>query len=254
MRVLRAEWAKFWSLRSPWLTLVVSMVLLTGFGMMSASRYDPERGGGARFGGSSSDAVGVALGGQGFAQLAIGILGVLLTAGEYSTGTIRSTMVAVPRRLPVLYSKATVSAVVVFVGATAAAVASFLAGQSALAGTEIAGSLSDDGVLRALLGAGLYFALVVVIGVALGALIRSVAGGVAAVVVSLMLLPVLTDILPADLAEDVTPYLPSNAGGAIFALSHDSSTLSPSAGLVVFTAWVALAMAAAAYRLKRSDV
>ena len=136
---------------------------------------------------------------------------------------------------------------------TAAVIVAFLGGAGPLAGTKVALTLSSNGVLTALLGAGAYFALVGVIGVALGALLRSVAGGIAAVVAGLTLLPLLTDVLPSGLADDISPYLPGNAGSAIFALSHDSSTLSPTAGLAVFAGWAALALGGAAYRLVRAD-
>ena len=103
------------------------------------------------------------------------------------------------------------------------------------------------------MGAGAYFALVGVIGVALGALIRSVAGSIAALVGILTLLPVLTDVLPSGLASDIGPYLPSNAGSAIFALTRASGTLSPAAGLAVFAGWAALFLGLAGYRLARTD-
>jgi hypothetical protein len=253
LRVLRSEWSKFWDLRSTWITLGLSMLLLIGFGILMAVRYDPTATAPGHFAATPTDAVAIALGGQGFAQLAIGVLGVLVAAGEYSTGMIRSTLSAVPKRLPVLWSKAAMFACVVFVLATAAVLVAFLSGEGPLAGTKVALSLSDSGVPRSLLGAGAYFALVGVIGVALGALIRSVAGGIAALVAGLMLLPVLTAVLPSGLADDISPYLPGNAGAAIFALTHDSSTLRPAAGLAVFAGWALLALAGAAYRLVRTD-
>lgn len=253
--VLRSELSKFMSLRSSWITLGLAMLFVVGFGIVSAVRYNPADPTGGHFGATApNSAVAVALGGQNFAQLAVGVLGVLFMAGEYSTGMIRSTLTAVPRRLPVLVSKAAVLAIFVFVVATVAAVIAFLGGQGSLADTKLALSLSSPGVLGALLGAGAYFALVAVLGVALGALIRSVAGSIAALVVALMLLPVITDILPGNLGNDVSPYLPSNAGPAMFDLTHNSTTtLSPGAGAAVFAGWAVLALGAAAYRLARTD-
>ncbi|WP_405591656.1 ABC transporter permease [Streptomyces sp. NBC_01190] len=253
-RVLRAEWAKFWALRSTWITLGLALLFLIGLGVLSAVHYSSDPG--TRHLGPSrpTDAVGVALGGQGLAQLAIGVLGVLLTAGEYSTGMIRSTLTAVPRRLPMLWSKTVVYAVVVLVLATAAVFLSFLGGRHPLAGTRIATDLSAPGVLRCLFGAGGYFALVGVVGVALGALIRSIAGGIATLVVGLMLLPVLIEVLPSNVCDDMSPYLPGNAGSAIFALQHGPGLLSPVEGLAVFAGWAALALVGAAWRLVRTDV
>ncbi|WP_441246300.1 ABC transporter permease [Kitasatospora sp. McL0602] len=251
-RVLRAEWAKLWSLRSTWITLGLSLLFLIAFGLIAAANYSP-----GEFhhgpGGEAKDAVGLALAGLDFAQLAIGVLGVLITAGEYSTGMIRSTLAAVPTRLPVLWSKAATYGVIALVLATVGALVAFLGGESFLHGKDIALTFSSSGVLRSLFGAGVYLALVGVLGVALGALVRSVAGGIGLLVVSLMLLPVLTGLLPTTLKNDLSPYLPGNAGGSVFALHHAANTLTPGAGLAVFAGWVALALAGAAWRLKRSD-
>jgi ABC-2 type transport system permease protein len=249
-RVLRSEWSKLWTLRSTWITLGLSLVFFIAFAAISASTYKTgSRGPGA----DAKNGIDLALGGLDFAQLAIGVLGVLVVAGEYSTGMIRSTLAAVPKRLPVLWSKAATYGAVALIVATFGAFAGFLASSPALHGTGMALNLSSAGVLRSLFGAGLYLALVGVLGVALGALVRSVAGGIGLLVGMLILMPLLTDLLPASLKHDVTPYLPGNAGGSMFALHQAANTLSPAAGLAVFTGWVAVMLAAGAWRLKRSD-
>jgi ABC-type transport system involved in multi-copper enzyme maturation permease subunit len=256
-RVLRSEWAKFWSLRSSWITLGVALLLLIAIGAIASATYSPDAataggppGPGA---GGVSDAISVALTGSTFASLAIGVLGVLITAGEYSTGTIRSTLAAVPRRLPVLWSKSAVFGATAFVLATLGALAAFQLGTLGLDGEKIALSLGDGGVLRSLVGAGLYLGLVGVFGVALGSLVRSTAGGIAILVGVLLILSGLTSLLPDAWADTITPYLPGNAGSAMYALHESSDSLSPAAGLAVFAGWVALTLAGAAYRLARTD-
>ena len=104
-----------------------------------------------------------------------------------------------------------------------------------------------------LLGAGLYLALVGVIGVALGALLRSVAGGISVLVGTLLLVPGLMALLPTSWQDNVSPYLPSNAGESMFALHQDAASLSAGAGLLVLLGWTVLALAGAAYRLTRTD-
>lgn len=254
-RVLASEWAKLWSLRSTWITLGLALLFLVAFGLIAASRYksginsghmDPDF--------ADSTAVSLSLFGTNFAQLALGVLGVLVTAGEYSTGMIRSTLAAVPRRLPVLWSKAGVFRLVALAVSTVGAFVAFLIGSGIVSGTPAAMGLSHAGVLRSLLGAGLYLGLVGVIGTALGALLRSVAGGISVLVAALMLIPGLISLLPSSWQDNISPYLPSNAGQSLFALTHDSTTLSPGAGLLVFLCWTALALGGAAYRLVRSDV
>jgi len=254
-RVLASEWAKLWSLRSTWITLGLGLLFLVAFGLIASSRYKSGIGSAhmdrdfAR-----STAVSLSLFGTNFAQLALGVLGVLITAGEYSTGMIRSTLAAVPRRLPVLWSKAALYGVVVLVVGTAGAFVAFQIGNGILSGTPAAMSLSHAGVVRSLFGAGLYLGLVGVIGAALGMLLRSVAGGISVLVASLMLIPGLVTLLPSSWQNDISPYLPGNAGQAMYALTHDATTLSPGAGLWVFLGWTALALAGAAYRLVRTDV
>ncbi|MEU1460073.1 ABC transporter permease [Streptomyces sp. NPDC005727] len=255
-RVLSSEWAKLWSLRSTWITLGLGLLFLVAFGVIAASHYRSGLGSGRPAERDFADATAVSLSlfGTNFAQLALGVLGVLVTAGEYSTGMIRSTMAAVPRRLPVLWSKAAVYGLVALVVATVGAFAAFLVGGRIVSGTPAAVSLGHTGVVRSLLGAGLYLGLVGVIGTALGALLRSVAGGISVLVAAFLLVPGLVSLLPSSWQGDINPCLPSHAGQSLFALTHDSTTLSPGAGLLVFLGWTVLALAGAAYRLLRSDV
>ncbi|MEU8592017.1 ABC transporter permease [Streptomyces sp. NPDC048664] len=255
-RVLASEWAKLWSLRSTWITLGLGLVFLIAFGVIAASHYRSNLDSGRHMDRdfATATAASLSLFGTNFAQLALGVLGVLVTAGEYSTGMIRSTLAAVPRRLPVLWSKASVYGLIATGVATVGAFVAFLVGSRIVAGTPAAMGLGHAGVVRVLLGAGLYLGLVGVIGTALGALLRSVAGGISVLVAALMLVPGLVSLLPTSWQGDIDPYLPSHAGESIFALTHDSTTLSPGAGLLVLLGWTILALAGAAYRLLRGDV
>ena len=254
-RVLRSEWAKLWSLRSTWITLGVALLAVVAFGLISLAHYKSALDSGRHMDPdiATATAVDLSLFGVNFGQLALGVLGVLVTAGEYSTGMIRSTLAAVPKRLPVLWSKAAVYGVVAFVVALVGVFAAFVFGHGIVTGTPAAVTLSDQGVVRALFGGALYLALVGIIGAALGALLRSVAGGISVLVASLMLVPGLAELLPSSWRDDVTQYLPSNAGGSMYALHHAAGTLTPGAGLLVFVGWTALALAGAAYRLVRTD-
>ena len=249
-RVLRSEWSKFWSLRSSWITLMASVVVLVAFGVIAAAVYAHS----TSHKGSSEDAVSLALVGASLSGLIVGVLGVLMSAGEYGTGMVRSTFVAVPRRWPVLVAKSAVIGVLVWALTTLAALITFGLGAVSLHGNQIALTLSDHGVFRSLAGAGVYLALFAVFGVALGSLVRSTAGSIAALVGVLMLLPGLAAVLPGSMQDKVKPYLPSNAGEAVFALHRGAHSLSPGAGLAVFATWTAVVLAAAVVRLKRTDV
>jgi hypothetical protein len=121
------------------------------------------------------------------------------------------------------------------------------------AGTPAALTFSDTGVVRSLLGAALYLGLVGVIGAALGALLRSVAGGISILVAGLMLIPGLISLLPKSWHEAVQPYLPNVAGQSMLDLHHLPHTLTPAVGLLVFLAWTALLLGGATWRLARND-
>ena len=254
-RVLHSEWAKLWSLRSTWITLGLAALFLVAFGLLAAVEYKSRISSGQHIDPDFATATAVSLSmfGTNFAQLALGVLGVLVTAGEYSTGMIRSTLIAVPRRLPVLWSKSAVFGVVALAVATAGAVITFLVTSTILAGTPAALTIWNPGVLRCLLGVGIYLGLVGVIGTALGALLRSVAGGISVLVGTVMLVPGLISLLPSAWHNTISPYLPTNAGESMFALHHAANTLTPPAGLAVFLGWTALILAGAAYRLLCTD-
>ncbi|MGX6600705.1 ABC transporter permease [Micromonosporaceae bacterium Da 78-11] len=251
-RVIRSEWAKVWSLRSTWITLGLGLLFLIAFGAIAALQYDGGSGDGPP-GLQDADAYSLALFGVTFALIAFGVLGVLTSAAEYTSGMIRSTLAAVPRRLPVLWAKAAVYGVIAFAVGLVGAFVSFLISSAIRSGTAEAVGLSDDGVLRGLLGVGVYLGLVGVIGVALGVLLRSTAGGISALVGTFLLVPGLMSLLPAAWQDDVTPYLPSNAGDSIYALQHATGSLSAGAGLLVLLGWTALALGGAAYRLISRD-
>jgi len=195
----------------------------------------------------------LALFGVPFSLIALGVLGVLTASGEYTSGMIRSTLAAVPARLPVLWSKAAVYGVLALVVSTVGAFATFLIASGVLSSTAISMSISDSGVVRSLLGVGVYLGLVGVIGVSLGTLLRSTAGGISALVGTFLLVPGLMSLLPKSWRTDITPYLPSNAGESISALHPATGMLSAGAGLLVLLGWTALALGGAAYRLMRSD-
>ncbi len=151
-RVVLSEWTKFRSLRSTVYTLLMAVVFMIGLGAIIAAITANQPGGL----GPGESAVSISLSGMFFAQLAIGVLGVLLITGEYSTGMIRSSLTVVPRRLPMLWGKLTVFAGVVLFTMLVASFAAFFVGQAVLSGQHPGASLSDPGALRAVVGAALY--------------------------------------------------------------------------------------------------
>jgi ABC-2 type transport system permease protein len=254
LRVARSEWTKLRSLRSTRWSLavaVVAMVLVAvGISVVQMSRWTTlpplER---ARF-----DAIDNGVGGYHLAQLAIGVLGVLVMSGEYATGMIRSSLMAVPRRLPVLWAKLGVFCGVTFALMLASTFVAFFAVQAVVSQHGVQRSLGDPHALRAVLGTALFLTVVGALGVGLGALVRSTAGGIAAFVGLLFVLPGITALLPSSVGDRVNPYLPLNAGFAVATSTfEDPHHLSPWGGFAVFCAYTAIVVAAGAVRLVRSD-
>jgi ABC-2 type transport system permease protein len=204
--------------------------------------------------GPDFDATAVTLRGVYLAQLAIGVLGVLVITGEYSTGMIRATLSAVPRRLPVLWAKAAVFAVVVFVTMGISSLIAFEGGAACFSGAGIHISLSSPGAARAVLGAALYLTVILLMGVGLGFLIRNTAGAISALFGLMLLLPPIVSALPLSLYNDIYKYLPLLAGSQVMTtVSGGSSVLSPWAGMVVFTLYAVAAIGLGAVVLKRRD-
>ncbi|SFF60717.1 ABC-type transport system involved in multi-copper enzyme maturation, permease component [Actinacidiphila alni] len=252
-RVLRSEWIKMRTLRSTFWTMLAAVVALIGFGILfgavDANRW-PHMSAHEK---ATFDPIGTSLQGFFLAQLAIGVLGVLMISGEYATGMIRASLSAVPRRLPVLWAKAGLYAVVTWVLMTAGSLIAFLSGQALLSSRHIGASLSDPGAVRMVLGTGLYLTVVALLGVAVGALVRNTAGGIATVFGLLLVLPALAEALPSSWADHINQYLPSNAGQSLTALHHEAHTLAPWPGFLVFCAYAVAALAGAAVLLKRHD-
>jgi ABC-2 type transport system permease protein len=249
--VIRSEWIKLRTLRSSWIVMAATTGAVIGIGMLVSyftKTHWTSLGPDDR---ASFNAVDRALTGVNFAQLTIGVLGVLFVTGEYGTGMIRSTLAAAPTRTPVLAGKAAVFAAVTLVCSLAATVVAFALGE-ALLGSHGVG-WGAPGATRAVFGAALYLTVVGLMGVALGFLIRSTAGGVGALFGVLLIVPVIFEALPSSWNNTVGPYLPSNAGGALWSLHHDHSVLSPWAGFGVFCAWAAFGLIAAAVVLRRRD-
>jgi ABC-type transport system involved in multi-copper enzyme maturation permease subunit len=253
-RVLRSELTKFRSLRSTAYTLLTAVVLMIGLGALfsalTASQYHTmslaEK--------ATVNPVTTSLSGVLFAVVAFGVLGVLVASGEYSTGMIRSSLTAVPRRLPVLWGKLAVFAGVIFPVSLIASFISFFLGQLVLNSQHIGVSITAPDALRSVVGAALYLTVAGMIGVALGALFRNTAAGIATFAGVFFVIPPLASLLPASVSTHLTPYLPSNAGSALWGgAMNGPHALAPWTGFALLCGYGAVLVAVAAWRLRRSD-
>jgi ABC-2 type transport system permease protein len=253
-RVARSEWTKLWSLRSTRWSLLAAVIGMAGPGILIAAvqmnRWSTlsahERAG--------FDAIDTGVGGYHLAQLAIGLLGVLVISGEYSTGMIRSSLMAAPQRLPVLVAKLGIFTAVTFVLMLGATLVSFFAVQAIVAGHHLDVGLGDPPALRAVVGCALFLTVLGALALGLGALIRNTAGGIGAFVGLLFVLPGVTALLPAATRDAINPYLPLNAGSAVATSTfEDGHHLAPWVGFAVFCAYTVVVLGAAAVQLVRRD-
>jgi ABC-2 type transport system permease protein len=254
-RVFASEWTKFRSLRSTLWTLGVALLLTIALPMVGAIVTDTHW---AHM--SASDRAGrhpldIGLFGARLGQLAIGVLGVLMISSEYSTGMIRASLGAVPKRLPVIWGKIGVFAAVTFVLMLPAVLIAFFGSQAILNDHNhiLQIPFSHPGVARSIIGAALYLTAVGVFAFSMGAITRNTAGGIAAFAAIFFVIPPLMNVLPTNWNNEISKYLPSNAGADVFALTHGPNDLGPWTGFALFCAYTAAAVAIAAILLVRRD-
>ncbi|WP_127129771.1 ABC transporter permease subunit [Georgenia sp. SYP-B2076] len=255
--VMRGEWIKLLSLRSTWWTLGLTVVLMTLLALGQASSLDlmaesPETA--AMLAGMHGAEI-VSLGYQ-FGMVTIAVLGALLITGEYSTGMIRSTLAAVPTRLPVLAAKAiALTVLTVVVGVVGLALA-FLVTMPMLDDHDLVPALDDPQTWRVFGGTVFFLVTAALFALGLGTLLRSTAGTVTVSLVVLLLLPGILQFITLEWVQDIVTYLPLPAATSFIAVSEAmgmNADLSPWAGVAVVSAYAVAAMVAAAVVLRRRD-
>ena len=251
--LLRSEWTKIWSVRSTAWALAV--LVLAGIGLdaliagVSAAHWSTLGAANQR----AFAARGVFAPGLTFAQLPVSVLGVLVISSEYTTGMIRSSTLAVPRRTPMLAAKAAVFGAVAFLAGELLAFVSFLIAQ-AIIGSRVPESLGDPAAARAALGAGLYLALIGLFSLAVGAMVRHTAAAITTVVVIFVVIGDLSQLIPGTVGKHINAYMPANAGILVtYVHQQASNLLSPWQGFGVLCLWTALLLAAAGFLLTRRD-
>jgi ABC-type transport system involved in multi-copper enzyme maturation permease subunit len=254
-RVALSEWTKFASLRSTRWSLGIGVLLTMAFPVLFAAVTATHWSHMSAHERADRHPLDIALAGVNVAQLAIAVLGVLVITGEYSTGSIRSTFSAVPKRLPVLWAKLFVFALVSFVLMVPSVIISFFASQSILASHHILQtSFAAPGVTRSILGGAVYVMLVGIFALGIGSIVRNTAGGIATFAGIFFVLPPLMNVLPSSWNNAISKYLPSEAGRQLFSLHQDATSLSPLAGGLVLVGYCVAAVAIAAVLLVRRDV
>jgi ABC-2 type transport system permease protein len=260
-RVVTAEWIKLRSLRSTRWTLALTVLGMVGFSLLSAivmAGEVPQIGAGD----SGYNLRDMLLGSVFIGQAVIAVLGVLSITGEYSTGMIRSSLTAVPRRHPVLAAKALVLSCALAVVTIASTALSVLVTLPFLYRIGITVDLADGETLRILFGIPLYLVAIGLFALALGALMRNTAAAITTVLALLIVVENVLRQIPLRFFWVVSPYLPSTAG---IRITFDDSTLAGVGqdaaathlgawqGYSVLVLWVMVLLTAATVLLRRRD-
>jgi ABC-2 type transport system permease protein len=250
-RVVRSEWTKIWSLRSTW--WVLGLTGLLAIGLAGAVGWGANQ---DRESLSAEEALGGAFLGIDGLSLIFGVFGVLLITGEYSSGLIRATLAAVPRRLPVLWAKALVLVAATLPVTVVVAFASFQINQ-AFVDPDLRFTFGDPHILRATIGAAVAPVALALLGLGVGVILRHTAGTLAVYATALLVAPTLLNgALPESVANHVLPYLPIWAGQALYEVGESEAfpwMLSAGAGALVLAGWIAALLAAGALVLHRRD-
>ncbi|HXL87730.1 MAG TPA: ABC transporter permease subunit [Streptosporangiaceae bacterium] len=189
-----------------------------------------------------------------FAQLSIGVLAVLVVTAEYSTGTIRATLSAVPRRSLVLIAKVVLFSAITFVVGEAVSFIAFLIGQAILSGRTPTASLSDPSALRAVVGGGLYLVALGLLALGLATIIRHTAASISAFAGSLFVLPIIAAVLPSSYSDDVSRFLPLQIGTVMTTAHYQGTdTFGPWTGFILLCAYAAAALITGTVLLVRRD-
>jgi ABC-2 type transport system permease protein len=264
-RVVRSEWIKLRTLRSTYWTLGITVAVMVLFAWAMAASVNAmgpdamSENGGVE---TSAALVYTALGpGQAFGSLVLVVVAALTVTGEYGTGQIRSTLAAVPSRLPVLWAKSLVVLVVSFLtAAVGTALSLLLAG---LIAPVLRPEWSDPETVRVVLGTPLYIAGVALLGFAVGALLRNTAATIAIVIGFVLVIESVLSVISWKPLEYVRPFLPSSAGARVSTpqefidmtneMLPSAVALGPWTGYAVLIGWVVVIGSAAAWRLRTRD-
>ena len=253
-RVIVSEWTKLHSLRSTRWSLLAAVVLTIGLPAIFAAVTSSHWGSMSPHERADRHPLDIAQAGVNLSQLAIGVLGVLVITGEYATGMIRASFTAVPKRLPVLWAKIIVFAAVSFALMLPSVLIAFWVSQTILDRHHLLQiSLSAPGVTRSVIGGAAYLMLFGIFCMAMGAIVRNTAGGIASFVALFFVIPPLLNVFPTSWQNAINPWIPNSAFRSIFQLTHGSHSLSPAGGLAVSLGYIAFAVAVAAVLLVRRD-
>jgi len=261
--LLRSEWIKFWSLRSTYWCILIIVVLSVGIGLLIST---VNRGAIVELSAANQQAtaVGVATAGTAIGELVFAVLGALIITGEYGTGMIRSTLTADPRRIPTLFAKAIVLAITAFVVGLVTIYGTAAITFPLLAGKKVYPNIGEWKLNEALIGGAVYLVIIALIAFSIGAIVRVSAGGIAASLGLILVVPTILDLIArltgATWAQNLTVFAPTSAGAHLFNYVVTAPPavsgiimLDRTTGGLVTLAWFVVLFVVAAVLLKRRD-
>jgi ABC-type transport system involved in multi-copper enzyme maturation permease subunit len=251
--VMRSEWTKLRSVRSTVWSLIATFGITVGLAAVFSWAYVNQYNQQTLAERLTFDPVARSLSGLFLAQLAIGVLGVLVISSEYGTGLIRTTFTAVPQRRTVLAAKAAVFGIVSLVVSMVSVFVAFLVGQAILSSKNVGASLGGPSVLRAVLGAGVYLTFIALLGLGIATILRRTAGAIGALVGLVLVFPLLTQALPSPWNHNIAKYLPSELGDALFSVHSSPNHFSPAGALALCAVWLVAIYAIATVLISRRD-
>ncbi len=256
--VLRSEWTKLRSVRSTTWTLVATVAITIGIGILATATEASRWSHASLVDRLTFDPTSLSLTGLLFGELALGILGVLVISAEYGTGTIRATLAAVPNRPFFLAAKTAVFAAVALIVGEVVSFASFFIGQMLLSGSAPHATLGQPGVLSAVVGGGLFVAVLGLFSLGLAAIIRHTAGAISAFVGVFLILPLITQALPSSIRDVIGKYEPATIGSAMTTVTTHVQqgfipSFSPWVGLAVLCGYAAAALGIGGWLMVRRD-
>ncbi|MFF7245868.1 ABC transporter permease subunit [Embleya sp. NPDC008237] len=251
-RILDSEWAKIKTVRSTLWTLLalfaVSVLISWGIAALAAGDVAKDVAEGRKNDAPDLLTVGVA-----FGQIAALVLGVLSMTAEYSTGMIRTSLTAVPWRASMLAAKALVLALVLFVVGAVTGFCCYFLADLMLDAKHVGVGLGEPGVLRSLIGTGLYLAVLGLFGMALGVLLRHTAGAITLGIALIFVVGGVVGLIPGRTGDWIAKLMPANAGGQVMSVRAADKMLQPWTGFAVFVAETLVLLLLGALLLEKRD-
>lgn len=243
-----SEWIKFRSVRSTTYSVITMFALSLGIGALIdwGGAHHPDRA-------DHLDPLTRSLAGHFFAQFVVGVIGAMIITSEYSTGSIRNTLAAIPRRTLLVISKVIVLVTAIILTTEVLSFSMFLLGQAIFKGNIATYTLSTPGALRGVILCGVLLSLLALMGFSFGLILRRTPAAISLFVVMILVIPILVQFLPSSWGNPISRYLPNNLGEGMISINQAPGTFSPYVCLMVLALYVAALLAGGTVLFNQRD-